>query len=108
VQARISSRQKKTSVPMSVPGRGQITCPQRPPPLPPLPALVDNIDGSSNVLLELAISSSGLHGGHRCITASLSSLVVVDAMCINSHITSNIFFSSSFNDVDPSHMILVD
>ena len=42
-----------------------------------------------------------------CVAASLSPLVDVDAMCINSNITSNIFFSS-FNNVDLSHMMLVD
>ncbi len=56
--------------------------------------------------LESAISSRGLHGAHRRIAASLSSLVEVNTTCINSNITSNIFFSS-FNNVDPSHMIMM-
>ncbi len=76
-------------VPMSTLGCGQITRPQPPPPLPPPPALVDNIVVSGTHVLELAILSSGLQGAHHCVAASLSSLVVVNAMCINSHITSD-------------------
>jgi hypothetical protein len=93
---------------MSTLGCGQITRPQPPPPLPPPPALIDNIAMSGTHALESAILSSGLQGAHHRVTALSSSLVVVDAMCINSHITSNKYFFSSFNDVDPSHMMLVD
>ena len=64
--------------------------------------------GSNNVPSESATSLSGLHSAHRRIAASSSSLVDVDAMSINSDITSNIYIFSSFNDVDPFHMMLVD
>ena len=99
---------KNPMVPMSTLGCGQITRPQPPPPPPPAPALVDNIAVSGTHALESAISSSGLHGAHHHVTASLSLHVVVDATCINSHITSNKYFFSSFNNVDQSHMMLVD
>jgi hypothetical protein len=78
-----------------------------PSPPPPPPALVDNIVGSDTHALESAVSSSGLHGAHRCVAASLSLLVVIDATCINSHITSN-KKKTSFNNVDLSYMMLVD
>ncbi len=78
------------------------------PPSPPPPALVKYIVGSNNVPLELVISSSGLHGAHRRVAASSSSLVNVDATCINSNITSNKYFFPSFKDLDPPHMMLVD
>ena len=58
------------------------------------------------MLLELAILFSGLQGAHHRVAASLSLLVDVNAMCINNNITSNIF--SSFNNIDPSHMMLID
>ena len=78
--------------PMSTLGCGQITCPQPPPPLPPPPALVVNIAVSGTHALESAILSSGLQGAHHCVAALSLLLIVFDAMCINSHITSNIFF----------------
>ncbi len=59
-----------------------------PPPPPPPPNLVEYIVGSDNVPLESAIPSSGLHGAHRHVAASLSLLFDVDTTCINSHITS--------------------
>jgi hypothetical protein len=99
--------QKIPSVPINTPRRGQITRPQPPLPLPPPPALVKYIVGSDNAPLQSAILFSGLHGTHPCIAASSPSLVNVDVMCINSNITSNNFFSS-FNNIDPSHMMLVD
>ena len=58
---------------------------------PPPPTLVEYIVGSNNVPLELAILFSGLQGAHHRVAASLSLLVDVNAMCINSNITSNIF-----------------
>jgi len=59
-------------------------------PLPP--ALVEYIVGSDNVPSESAISSSGLHGAHRRVAVSSSSLVDVDPTCIISNITSNKYF----------------
>ena len=96
------------SGPIDTLGRGQITPPEPPSPPPPPPALVEYIVGSNNVPSELAISSSGLHGAHCRVAASLSSLVDVNPTCIISNITSNKYFFSSFNNVDPSHMMLVD
>jgi hypothetical protein len=93
---------------MSTLGRGWITRPHPPPPSPPSPALVNNILVSGTHALESAISSSGLHSAHHHVTASSLLHVILNAMCINSHITSNKYFFSSFNDVDPSHMMLVD
>ena len=55
---------------------------------------------------ELAISSSGLHGAHHRVAALSSLLVDVDPTCINSNITSNKYIFSSFNIVDPLHMML--
>ena len=81
--------------------------PSPPPPLPP-PALVKYIVGSNHLPLELVISFGGLHGAHRCIAASLSSLVNVDATCINSNITSHKYVFPSFNNIDPRRMMLVD
>jgi hypothetical protein len=80
--------------------------PLPPPPTPVPPA--EYIVGSDNVPSESAISSSGLHGAHRRVAASSSSLVDVNLTCIISNITSNKYFFSSFNDVDPSHVMLVD
>ena len=79
-------------VPMSTLGCGQITCPQPPPPLPPQPALVNNIAVSGTHVLESAILFSGLQGAHHCVAALSLLLVVVNATCINSHITSNKYF----------------
>ncbi len=78
------------------------------PPPPPPPALVDNIVVSGTHALESAISSSRLHGAHHHVTASSLLHVIIDTMCINSRITSNKYFFSSFNDVDPLHLMLVD
>ncbi len=77
-------------------------------PSPPPSALVDDIVGIGNVPLPPAISSSRLHGAHHHVTALSSLHVVIDTTCINSHITSNNYFFSSSNDVDPLHMMLVD
>jgi hypothetical protein len=93
---------------MSTLGRGRITHLQPPAPSPPPSALVDDIVGSGNLPLPPAISSSGLQGAHHHVTASSLLHVVIDTTCINSHITSNKYFFPSFNDVDPSHMMLVD
>ena len=41
-------------------------------------------------------------GGNRCC------IVIINATCINSNITSNKYYFSSFNDVDLSHIMLVD
>ncbi len=53
---------------------------------------VDNIAVSGTHALESAILSSGLQGAHHRVAASSSLFVVIDATCINSHITSNKYF----------------
>jgi hypothetical protein len=54
-------------------------------------------------------SSGGPNGAHRFIVVASSTHIVVAATRIKGHINSNknIFFSS-FNDADPSHIMLVD
>jgi hypothetical protein len=84
------------------------TSPSHPPPLSPLPPL----DANTHVGIHLASASSNLsgelNGAHCSIVASSSLPVVVNALCNNSHINSNKYFFSSFNNADPSHILLVD
>ncbi len=80
-------------------------CSPRRAPLPPIEA---NTHAADAVPLPASNLSGGLNGAHLHIAALLSLHVVIDTMCIYSHITSNKYFFSSFNNVDPSHMMLID
>ncbi len=51
---------------------------------------------------------AALWGRQRRKGGDCCRIVVVDATCNNSHINSNKYFFSSFNDVDLSHIMLVD
>ena len=47
-------------------------------------------------------------GGRQCEGGDRCCIVIVNAACINSNITSNKYTFSSFNEVDLSHIMLVD
>ncbi len=47
-------------------------------------------------------------GGQQREGGDCRCIVVVDVACININITSNKYIFSSFNDVDLSHIMLVD
>ncbi len=80
--------------------------------LPSSPSPLLPLDANTHVGIHLALvlsnSSGGLNGAYHSIVASSLSYVLVDAMCNNSHINSNKYIFSSFNDADPLHIMLVD
>ncbi len=74
----------------------------------PLPTLEANTH-AADVVPSLALNSfGGPKGAHRFIVVASSTHIIVIATCINGHINSNTYIFSSFNNADPSHIMLVD
>jgi len=84
------------------------TSPIRPPHFPPLAPLDANTHAGVHLALATSNSSGGLSGAHRFVDVASFLHAVVETMCNSSHINSNKFFFSSFNDANPSHTMLVD
>ncbi len=78
------------------------------PGVPPLPPLDVNTHAGIHLALAMSNFSGGLNSAHRFIVVSLLLHVVVKGRAIIVIlIVINIFFSS-FNNADPSHIMLVD
>ena len=99
---------KKPSDPNSTMSSVRNTPPTLPPGAPPLPPLIANTYAANNAVLVTSNPSGGLSGTHRFVVAALSLHFVVNATCNGSHLNSNKYNFSSFNNADPSHIMLVD
>jgi hypothetical protein len=90
---------------MSLPNN---TSPVHPPPLPPLAPPDPNTNAGIHLASATSNLSGGLSGAHRFVDVASFLHAVVETTCNSSHINSNKYFFSSFNDADPSHTMLVD
>jgi hypothetical protein len=108
VQACISCHRIKNRDPNCMMMLSKNTSPVCPPGAPPLAPLDANTHAGVHLASATSNSSGGLSGAHRFVVIASSSHVVIDTTYKSSHINSNKYFFSSFNDADPSHIMLVD
>ena len=108
VEPPTSRRQKKHGDPNSTMSSTRNTSPTLPPDAPPLAPLDANTYAAGTAVSATSNSSGGPNGAHRFVVVASSSHFIVDATCYGSHLNSNKYFFSSFNNADPSHIMLVD
>ena len=79
-----------------------------PPGAPPLAPLDANTYAAGTVVSATSNPSGGLSGTHHFVVVASSSHFVLNTTCNGSHLNSNKYNLSSFNDADPLHIMLVD
>ena len=98
-----SCRRKKHRNPNCTMSLLKNTLPVHPPPLPPLAPPETNTNAGIHLASATSNSSGGLSGAHRFVDVASFLHAIVETTCNSSHINSNKYFFSSFNDANPLH-----